>query len=141
MGGGLVQLFNSDEVFTSNPQDGEPFWGYRSKSTLYSNPYCPTLEYSHLDTGDLKLAPRSKILSDDYELCLTRPPKSISVKSLDSLNDLDIKERFLSKTLSRDCIFLSRVEEDTTEIDKSMVTDESIDKFKLEMKTKEKMVC
>lgn len=44
-----LEIYSSHPYLTWNPQMGEPFWGYRTKQTLSSNPYCPTLEYTHLN--------------------------------------------------------------------------------------------
>ena len=136
MTGALMQLIahGAPDVFlTGNPEDGEPFWGYRPKCSLYSNPYCPTLEYTHLESGDLKKQPREKLKYTAYRdlgnnKITYLKKRSFQQAALDSETlDNKLKERLID-------IFIDNG--DNNEIDQSAVTNESIHQFKLEMENK-----
>ena len=133
MGGGLVQLCNygaPDIYLTGNPENGEPFWGYRSKCTLYSNPYCPTLEYSHLSTGDMVPIPRAERYNSTQD--------TLSTLETFSKFNWEIKNKIKGPLVIK--------REDLTNLKKSfgsefksIITNESILNFREEMKSKKSL--
>lgn len=148
MGGGLLQLvcYGAPDIYlTGNPENGEPFWGYRSKCTLYSNPYCPSLEYSHLSNGTKSLKSRRTRENDGYNYSFNKNeilPKTLVINKnnieLEKIINLYCEKKNIERQLQTiETTYLSKTKNiDNTEIEESMVTQDSINMFRQEMMSK-----